>query len=93
MRTDVKPLFGRAEMYSRFSTYFLLVKRSTNVEELFVGAGGQNPVFVQNRGSFLTFRTETSKFLRSVEIIEAPDVVNFNKTKEHRNAIFNISTD
>lgn len=62
---------------------FSLRKNSARVDESFVGAGGQNPVFVQKRDSFLTFFKSTSKCSPSTELAT-------ERIKTHRTIILNI---
>lgn len=56
-----KPLFGKADISSIFLKVFSDRKNSAKAFESFVGAAGQNPVFVQNRVNSRIFLKSTSK--------------------------------
>lgn len=90
-----KPLLGNAEIYSIFCRDFSERKNSAKVSESFVGAGGQNPVFVQNRVSFLTFLKSTIKFNCSCGKTESGGLYNSDMpptkyTKKHTRIIVNM---
>ncbi len=96
IRTYFNPSFGNAEIYSKFRTTFSLRKKSVKVEESFVGAGGQNPVFDQKRFSFFTFCkliTKFKLFINSTVLIEkfSSDLLSFIDRKKHKITILNIS--